>query len=160
MAKTSGSIIGQGRSFTFVSHILSTISKRRLTVHVVIIPMLGYINQLQDNLIREKTKKQQKRRIRWWHSAAWFPVLMTFSFIWGPPCRSPSWDCAKKTSYRRQGAESQEERGHDHTDLTMTEMSDYGNRAKKGDGVEVSKATVSAAKQQQEKQKCKVKKNH
>lgn len=37
-------------------------------------------------------------------------------------------------------------------------MSDYGNRAKKGDGVEVSKATVSAAKQQQEKQKCQVKK--
>lgn len=60
MAKTSGSIIGQGRSFTFVSHILSTISKRRLTVHVVIIPMLGYINQLQDNLIREKTKKKTK----------------------------------------------------------------------------------------------------
>lgn len=68
--------------------------------------------------------------------------------------------CQKKTSYRRQGAESQEERGHDHTDLTMTEMSDYGNRAKKGDGVEVSKATVSSAKQQQEKQKYQVKKNH
>lgn len=104
VAKTSGSIIGQGRSFTFVSHILSTISQRRLTVHVVIIPMLGYINQLQDNLIREKTKKQQKRRIRWWHSAAWFPVLMTFSFIWGPPCRSPSWDCAKKNILQKTGS--------------------------------------------------------